>query len=475
MLCIDTQGALAFETSTFVGRSVGVLGITDSGKTNTVAVLIEELLGNLPMTIVDIEGEYWGLKERFDLLIAGRSEHAELEIGPENAAALAEISITRGISIILDLSDYSSDEQHAFLLAYFSRLWEVAGKERKPYQIVLEEAHEFIPQSASSPLKAVLTRIALRGRKRGLGIILASQRSAKVEKDVLTQVPLLFLHRVVHPIDVKVYKDLLPLPPARVEEMVGGLAQGQVIVLYQHAAQLVQIRRRATFHAGATPTLDAEAAPQLRSIDAATLEELRSMLAKSEDEANSPDDGQAVRIYGGGRAFGKQFIIELEKQMAAKDQEIAQLREQVAHQREMIEKLLDTQEALRRQVADQASASVAPKSPASPSLPPPPPLNERKFATLVKRLADLPGQERRILQVLVDHGEERLLPRQEIAAWLQVQEKTITGHPPMNLLRLHVIERELHDDGYRYRSKLRWYLAQEFPGQDIEALIKRLF
>ena len=178
MLCIDTQGALAFETSTFVGRSVGVLGITDSGKTNTVAVLIEELLGNLPMTIVDIEGEYWGLKERFDLLIAGRSEHAELEIGPENAAALAEISITRGISIILDLSDYSSDEQHAFLLAYFSRLWEVAGKERKPYQIVLEEAHEFIPQSASSPLKAVLTRIALRGRKRGLGIILASQRSA---------------------------------------------------------------------------------------------------------------------------------------------------------------------------------------------------------------------------------------------------------------------------------------------------------
>ena len=80
---------IALETEVFVGRSVAVLGITGSGKTNTAAVLIEELLTQgLPMTIVDIEGEYWGLKESYDLLIVGRSEHAELEIGPENAAQL---------------------------------------------------------------------------------------------------------------------------------------------------------------------------------------------------------------------------------------------------------------------------------------------------------------------------------------------------------------------------------------------------
>src|SRR5438477_262227 len=103
-MSLDIAGTnLTLDTQAFVGRSVAVLGITGSGKTNTAAVLIEELLAQgLPMTIVDIEGEYWGLKQSHDLLIAGRSEHAELEIGPDNAAQLATVSIQRGISVILD-------------------------------------------------------------------------------------------------------------------------------------------------------------------------------------------------------------------------------------------------------------------------------------------------------------------------------------------------------------------------------------
>src|SRR5437868_15324775 len=102
---------LALETEAFVGRSVALLGITGSGKTNTAAVLIEELLlSGLPLTIVDIEGEYWGLKEKFEVLVAGRSSHSELEVSPNNAAQLAEISVKRSISVILDLSDFTQEE-----------------------------------------------------------------------------------------------------------------------------------------------------------------------------------------------------------------------------------------------------------------------------------------------------------------------------------------------------------------------------
>jgi hypothetical protein len=105
-LNIDSSNTFQIQTQTLVGRSVAVLGITGSGKTNTAAVLIEELLSNgLPLTVVDIEGEYWSLKEKFEVLVAGRSQHAELEVGPNNAAQLAEISLKRGISIILDQVD----------------------------------------------------------------------------------------------------------------------------------------------------------------------------------------------------------------------------------------------------------------------------------------------------------------------------------------------------------------------------------
>lgn len=104
---IDIEGGLPLDISAFIGKSVALLGITGSGKTNTAAVLIEEMLTQgLPLTIVDIEGEYWGLKERFEVLVAGRSEHAELLLNPEQAGTLAHVSIERGISVILDLSDY---------------------------------------------------------------------------------------------------------------------------------------------------------------------------------------------------------------------------------------------------------------------------------------------------------------------------------------------------------------------------------
>ena len=219
-LNLDTTNKLNLQTQDLIGRCVAVLGISGSGKTNTAAVLVKELLASgVPMTIVDIEGEYWGLKEKHEVLVAGRSEHADVEFDAAHAGSLAELSVQRAIPIILDLSEYGQEEMYEFLLAYFTRLWEACFVHRQPYQVILEEAHEFLPQGQRTPLKEILTRIALRGRKRGLGTILMSQRSAKVDKDVLTQASLLFLHRVVHPIDLKVYQDIIPLPGREVEKM----------------------------------------------------------------------------------------------------------------------------------------------------------------------------------------------------------------------------------------------------------------
>src|SRR5712691_4587360 len=290
-LNIDSSNEFQIQTQTLVGRSVAVLGITGSGKTNTAAVLIEELLSNgLPLTVVDIEGEYWGLKEKFEVLVAGRSQHAELEVGPNNAGQLAEISVKRGISVILDLSDFTQEDAYEFLVHYFASLWTACSSVKQPYQIVLEEAHEFVPQGKGTPLKQMLTRIALRGRKRGLGIILISQRSAKVEKDVLTQTSLLFLHKVVHPIDLKIYKDLVPLPGAQVEDMVRRLQPGEAIVLYNHQVQVIRLRLRSTFHAGSTPTHRPSIQPKLRRLDEAVLKELRALITSNNQGTLNNDE-----------------------------------------------------------------------------------------------------------------------------------------------------------------------------------------
>lgn len=488
---IDRDQQMSFDIETFIGRSVAVLGITGSGKTNTAAVLIEELLTNgLPLTIVDIEGEYWGLKEQFDILVAGRSAHAELPVSVENAHTLAELSIKRGISVILDISDFTKEEAHQLLIAYFKSLWAASTATRQPYQIVLEEAHEFVPQGIGTPLKELLTRIALRGRKRGLGIIMMSQRSAKVEKDVLTQTSLLFLHKVVHPIDVRVYKDLIPLPATQVSEMVGKLHPGEAVVVYNHEARVAHVRVRHTFHAGSTPTFGEDGPPALRHIDTALLQELQRALAASSRRPDD-DEGKLTRR-----------VREMEAQLAERDAEITRLREQVA----LLSKLTVSLEgqtdstslasitSIPKMEIEQATIArldvplpiaqtrIVEATPVSVALPVQTrPLHfsqrdvdERKFHALSNKFHRASSLEKRILRVLIEQGKP--LTVSDIAFWLDLSERHIRDNPPRLLMKLGLIARASGGGrgAYLYTSVVKDYLAREFPGVDEEFLARRL-
>ena len=490
-LNIDSSNTVQIQTQTLVGRSVAVLGITGSGKTNTAAVLIEELLSNdLPLTVVDIEGEYWGLKEKFEVLVAGRSQHAELEVGPNNAAQLAEISLKRGISIILDLSDFTQDEASEFLTQYFTSLWTASTSAKQPYQIVLEEAHEFVPQGIRTPLKQVLTRIALRGRKRGLGIILVSQRSAKVEKDVLTQTSLLFLHKVVHPIDLKVYKDLIPLPTAQVEDMIRKLQPGEAVVVYNHQEHVVQIRHRHTFHVGSTPTHDTVKQPKLRRIDDVMLRELRALIVNTKNGESNKDVHAKLILR----------IRELEELAVSKDAEIQRLKEQVDLLSKLsisIERLsegvqlshpqtLAVDQAIIRQVitGDEGNGSVSSAANISTSelktdsvslfelsLTP---MEQRKLNSLINRIQKLPKLQRSVLRLLTEHeGTTMTIPM--IASWLSLKESTIRSRPPHDLLKMRLITRVRGRRGYKYASTISYFLQTEFPQVESTLLLRRLF
>jgi Helicase HerA, central domain len=490
VLSIDSSNTFELQTQTLVGRSIAVLGITGSGKTNTAAVLIEELLSNgLPLTIVDIEGEYWGLKERFEILVAGRSEHSELKIGPEHAEKLAEVSLKRSISVILDLSDFTPEESNKLLLAYFKSLWTTSSIVKKPYQIVLEEAHEFVPQNVSTPLKQALIRIALRGRKRGLGIIMMSQRSAKVEKDMLTQASLLFLHKVVHPIDLKVYKDLIPLPAAQVEAMVRKLQPGEAIVVYNHEANIVQLRLRYTFHGGSTPLWNHTSQPKLRKLDTGLLKELRSLTAETAHETT----------YESEQAKLAKKVEGLEQLVALKDAEIQRLQGQV----DLLSKLSISVEGLstvsslsdtytlnvdkavvRHMITGESQAGTNPGTtsttivhlPESNNIGKERPLTlaeQRKLDSLIQRLHKLPKLQLSILRLLAEHeGSAMTVPI--IATWLSLKESTIRNHPPHDLMRMKLITRMRSGRSYRYVSSVSAYLRVEFPQVDLNFLLLQI-
>jgi len=224
---LNISSDLSLDLEEVIGQCIAILGIRGSGKSNTAGVIFEELLRhNYPMSIVDIEGEYFGLKEKYEVLVVGTGDGVEIEIDPDCAEEIAQVSIEKNVPVVLDLSGFLSDERTELLKAYLTSLWNLAGKLRRPYIIGIEEAHEFIPQGVKTELKEMIARIALRGRKRGLGAIIVSQRSAKVDKDVLSQAGILFLHRVVHEVDMRVYSELLPWKKSEVKEIIGSLETG---------------------------------------------------------------------------------------------------------------------------------------------------------------------------------------------------------------------------------------------------------
>lgn len=470
---IDTAKTFNLKVEDLIGQRIAVLGISGSGKTNTAAVLIEELLSSgLPLTIVDIEGEYASLQEQFPLLVAGRSTHADVPLMVENAGAIATTSTQHGISIILELSDYDQDEMQLILLTYFEALWRQSSALKSPYEIVVEEAHEFIPQSVRTPLKTLLTRFALRGRKRGIGIILASQRSAKVEKDLLTQAGTLFLHSVVHPTDLSVYKDLIPLSGRDVEQQARELVPGEAFVVRGKQVNRIQVRYRHTFHAGATPALGT-VPPSLKTIDAALLEELREASAQAAKGGRSDDLARLKRQLQESEALVAEQQTTIKRQ-AEQIELLSQLRVQGPtslsieqarvnhlHTPGPIPSVVSPSEPLRVIEATIATKEIAP------------PLNDAKFRSFQRRFHQVPALERAILHVLQE--QQRALTAQQIAAWLNRSESTIQNNPPRTLLKLGLISRTRGKKGYLYQTQLDDYLEREFPGVEMASLLTQLF
>ena len=160
-----------------------VIGQSGSGKSFLIGKISEELcrLG-MPVCIIDTEGEYASLKKKFEVILVGE-ENADIKF-PTDYSELFGLSIEKGIPVIIDLSDVieKSDEAYAALSALYS----VEEEKRKPYLVIIEEADKFAPQIMHKGMN-IIEEISVRGRKRGLGLFVATQRPATISKNVLAQ------------------------------------------------------------------------------------------------------------------------------------------------------------------------------------------------------------------------------------------------------------------------------------------------
>jgi hypothetical protein len=294
-----------------------VTGKSGSGKSNTASVIIENLLSNnFPVLVVDTDGEYYGLKEQFELLHAGADDECDIVVSPEHAEKLANLALEQNVPIILDVSGYLEEaEAQELLTEVAKKLFAKEKKLKKPFLMLVEECHEYIPEGGGmTEAGKMLIKIGKRGRKHGLGIVGISQRPANVKKDFITQCDWLVWHRLTWNNDTKVVGRILGSEYAdAIEDM--GNGEAFVMTDWDESIRRVQFHRKQTFDAGATPGLDDFQRPELKSIDGDLVSELQEI---SDEKARRESE-----------------IADLKQELEKKEAKIRQLESELEEARDL--------------------------------------------------------------------------------------------------------------------------------------------
>jgi hypothetical protein len=292
-LCDDLHVSLAEYART--GLRFGVWASSGRGKSFGVGVLCEELLAaGIPVIALDPEGEIYTLRERFRVLVLGGA-HADLPLPTGDAAVTLALrkALDEGLGLVLDLSDQPTSRlQQEAAYPFLERLWSLLTERRTPTALVVEEVHVFAPQSGSALTSDILHRFAKQGRKRGIILATASQRTQAVSKELMSQLNF----QAIGGFEIeRDYDAVKAIVDGHSFEEFRALPVGEFF--FSAVNRFGRFRARHTTHGGDAPGFGGEIAAARRpDAELGTLvEELRAALLLEESRARAEDPTRVLR------------------------------------------------------------------------------------------------------------------------------------------------------------------------------------
>ena len=249
--------------------------ISGAGKSHTDRRIIEQIFGQVGVLVVDVEGEYASLREKFPFLIIGK----DVPLVPEAAEFLADQVLAEELSVIVDGSDPNLDDAtfQEFVQRFLDRFIALETAKRKPYLVILEEADELAPEHnfARSLCGPAIKKLAKKGRKRGIGIIVVTQRPASVEKGVISQCRNKLIGQLDWDPDKEVVHKFARIP-TEITDKLAAFKRGDFYVSGDFVAKpgVVHVGSIVTKHVGETPEVVPPAPKELAAILAQLTEKL---------------------------------------------------------------------------------------------------------------------------------------------------------------------------------------------------------
>jgi uncharacterized protein len=208
-----------------------VQGNSGSGKSHLLRRLLEQSAGWVQQVIVDPEGDFVTLADRYGhVVIEGERTEAEL-------LGIAARVRQHRVSCVLSLEGLDVEDQMRAAGIFLNGLFDAERDYWYPVLVVVDEAQMFAPAVAGEVTDEVrklslgaMTNLMCRGRKRGLAGVIATQRLAKLAKNVAAEASNFLMGRTFLDIDMARAADLLGLD-RRQAEMFRDLPRGAFVAL----------------------------------------------------------------------------------------------------------------------------------------------------------------------------------------------------------------------------------------------------
>src|SRR5437879_6448810 len=134
------------------------------GKSWLLRRILEQSHGNVQHIIIDLEGEFATLREKFDYVLAGKD--GDTPADPKSAALLARKLLELNVSAIIDLYELHYQDRKHFVRLFLESMINAPKDLWHPCLVVIDEADKFCPEKEQSEASSAVIDLATLGRKR---------------------------------------------------------------------------------------------------------------------------------------------------------------------------------------------------------------------------------------------------------------------------------------------------------------------
>ncbi len=211
---IEDGQPLGLDITSLVDSRMLIQGNSGGGKSWLLRLLCERAASQVPIIVLDPEGEFASLREKLDVVLVGND--GEIATDVRSAGLLARKLIELEVSAVIDLYELKPQQRREYVKLFLEALVELPRSLWRPTLICLDEAHKFCPEKGTGEAvstQAVIDLMSL-GRKRGYAGILATQRFSKLHNDAIAETNNVFIGRTWLDADQKRAGEYLGMAPA---------------------------------------------------------------------------------------------------------------------------------------------------------------------------------------------------------------------------------------------------------------------